>query len=77
MHIDMDCFFVSVGLRNHPEFKGRPVAITHARSGVINSNDPTRQALRDQEFALYEERLPEGCQPLWFIGLLGPLNLSL
>ncbi|CAG9767888.1 unnamed protein product [Ceutorhynchus assimilis] len=60
MHIDMDCFFVSVGLRKHPELKGKPVAITHARSGVINSNDPSKQAARDQEFALYQERLPEG-----------------
>ncbi|KAJ8956255.1 hypothetical protein NQ318_014989 [Aromia moschata] len=30
MHIDMDCFFVSVGLRDHPELHGKPVAITHA-----------------------------------------------
>ncbi|XP_066144845.1 DNA repair protein Rev1 [Euwallacea fornicatus] len=60
MHIDMDCFFVSVGLRKYPELRGQPVAITHARSGVINSSDPTRQAIREQEFALYEERLPEG-----------------
>ncbi|XP_066255696.1 DNA repair protein Rev1 [Euwallacea similis] len=60
MHIDMDCFFVSVGLRKHPELRGQPVAITHARSGVINSSDPTRQTIREQEFALYEELLPEG-----------------
>lgn len=31
MHIDMDCFFVSVGLRNRPELKGKPVAVTHAK----------------------------------------------
>ncbi|XP_076377427.1 rev1 DNA directed polymerase [Megalopta genalis] len=31
MHIDMDCFFVSVGLRNKPELKGLPVAVTHAK----------------------------------------------
>ncbi|RXG58591.1 DNA repair protein REV1 [Armadillidium vulgare] len=30
MHIDMDCFFVSVGLINHPELVGQPVAVTHA-----------------------------------------------
>lgn len=30
MHIDMDCFFVSVGLINHPELIGHPVAVTHA-----------------------------------------------
>ncbi|TGZ65747.1 hypothetical protein CRM22_005716 [Opisthorchis felineus] len=31
-HIDMDCFFVSVSLRNRPELKDKPVAITHASS---------------------------------------------
>eukprot|EP00070_Physeter_catodon_P046017 XP_028352911.1 DNA repair protein REV1 isoform X2 [Physeter catodon] len=28
MHVDMDCFFVSVGIRNRPDLKGRPVAVT-------------------------------------------------
>ena len=32
MHIDMDCFFVSVGLKNHPELKTFPVAVTHAKN---------------------------------------------
>lgn len=31
MHIDMDCFFVSVGLRTHPHLKGQPVAVTHSK----------------------------------------------
>ena len=31
MHIDMDCFFVSVGLRKRPDLRGLPVAVTHAR----------------------------------------------
>ena len=31
MHIDMDCFFVSVGLRNHPHLRGKPVAVTHSK----------------------------------------------
>ncbi|KAG5680848.1 hypothetical protein PVAND_010329 [Polypedilum vanderplanki] len=31
MHIDMDCFFVSVGLRNKPHLKGIPIAVTHSR----------------------------------------------
>ncbi|CAH1257907.1 DNA repair protein REV1-like isoform X2 [Branchiostoma lanceolatum] len=31
MHLDMDCFFVSVGLRNHPELRGKPVAVTHSK----------------------------------------------
>ncbi|XP_065211297.1 DNA repair protein REV1 [Planococcus citri] len=31
MHIDMDCFFVSVGIRNRPDLKGLPVAVAHSR----------------------------------------------
>ncbi|XP_055946047.1 DNA repair protein REV1-like isoform X2 [Argiope bruennichi] len=31
MHLDMDCFFVSVGLRKHPELRGLPVAVTHSK----------------------------------------------
>ena len=30
-HIDMDCFFVSVGLRARPELRGRFVAVTHTK----------------------------------------------
>lgn len=31
MHIDMDCFFVSVGLRSRPQLRGLPVAVTHSK----------------------------------------------
>ncbi|KAL5013110.1 hypothetical protein ScPMuIL_007380 [Solemya velum] len=31
MHIDMDCFFVSVGLRKRPDLRGKPIAVTHSR----------------------------------------------
>ncbi|KAL3270733.1 hypothetical protein HHI36_021258 [Cryptolaemus montrouzieri] len=55
MHIDMDCFFVSVGLRNRPELKGKPVAVTHARNGQISSVRPGRSA----EIAMNLERAPE------------------
>ncbi|KAL2718327.1 DNA repair protein Rev1 isoform X1 [Vespula squamosa] len=47
MHIDMDCFFVSVGLRNRPHLRGLPVAVAHAKgnkstntkSNNVNNND--------------------------------------
>lgn len=55
MHIDMDCFFVSVGLRNRPHLRGQPVAVTHSKGGA------TRSASRpgadpERERAMYEER---------------------
>ncbi|XP_012142918.1 rev1 DNA directed polymerase isoform X2 [Megachile rotundata] len=44
MHIDMDCFFVSVGLRDKPELKGLPIAVTHAK-GNKNLANSNKQAL--------------------------------
>uniref|UniRef100_H2ZFE8 DNA repair protein REV1 n=1 Tax=Ciona savignyi TaxID=51511 RepID=H2ZFE8_CIOSA len=41
IHIDMDCFFVSVGLLSRPHLKGRPVAVTH------HSNAPAKYQLID------------------------------
>lgn len=31
VHIDLDCFFVSVSIRDKPHLKGRPVAVCHAK----------------------------------------------
>lgn len=56
----MDCFFVSVSLRNHSELHGKPVAIAHARYAEIANIKPEQKANREQEFALYGERLPVG-----------------
>lgn len=55
MHIDMDCFFVSVGLRDRPHLRGLPVAVTHSKGGAA------RSALRpgadpERERAMYEAR---------------------
>ena len=36
MHIDMDCFFVSVSIRKFPHLRGKPVAVAHAKG---NSNE--------------------------------------
>jgi DNA repair protein REV1 len=38
MLIDMDCFFVSVGLRDRPHLRGLPVAVTHAKGNIPHSN---------------------------------------
>ncbi len=31
IHIDIDCFFVSVSIRDKPHLRGKPVAVTHAK----------------------------------------------
>ena len=33
MHIDIDCFFVSVGLLKRPDLVGQPIAVAHAKTG--------------------------------------------
>ncbi|KAF2888357.1 hypothetical protein ILUMI_17816, partial [Ignelater luminosus] len=57
MHIDMDCFFVSVGLRNRPELRGQPVAVTHAKSlqGAVNRPEGSAET----EHALLKKYFPE------------------
>ena len=32
IHIDLDCFFVSVSIRDKPHLRGKPVAVTHAKA---------------------------------------------
>lgn len=53
MHIDMDCFFVSVGLVDRPELRGFPVAVTHAKG---NSSLKREGVDRGAEFGLYVKR---------------------
>uniref|UniRef100_A0A1A9WC86 DNA repair protein REV1 n=1 Tax=Glossina brevipalpis TaxID=37001 RepID=A0A1A9WC86_9MUSC len=58
MHIDMDCFFVSVGLRKHPHLRGQPVAVTHSKGG--SSDIPVHpQANREAEMKLFEKRFQQ------------------
>lgn len=38
MHIDMDSFFVSVALKDKPELKDKPVAVTHSQKKGPSSN---------------------------------------
>ncbi|KAK9302744.1 hypothetical protein QLX08_005362 [Tetragonisca angustula] len=52
MHIDMDCFFVSVGLRDRPELKGLPIAVTHAKG----NKDGEHGSLSEIASCSYEAR---------------------
>uniref|UniRef100_A0A0A9X5V3 DNA repair protein REV1 n=1 Tax=Lygus hesperus TaxID=30085 RepID=A0A0A9X5V3_LYGHE len=57
MHIDMDCFFVSVGIRDKPHLKGKPVAVTHSKSGAGNHREGVNLL---QEIEAYRKRLGYG-----------------
>uniref|UniRef100_A0A8D8MWR3 DNA repair protein REV1 n=2 Tax=Culex pipiens TaxID=7175 RepID=A0A8D8MWR3_CULPI len=59
MHIDMDCFFVSVGLRSHPELRGQPVAVTHSKGSEAGTMQTRPGQDRAKEIELYQKRLEE------------------
>ncbi|KAK4476999.1 hypothetical protein RD792_016201 [Penstemon davidsonii] len=47
IHIDMDCFFVSVVIRNHPDLLDKPVAVCHSDNArgaaeISSANYPAR-----------------------------------
>ena len=52
-HIDMDCFFVSVGLRSRPDLRGRPVAVTHTKG---NNPDDKTASMAEIASCSYEAR---------------------
>ncbi|KAL1122064.1 hypothetical protein AAG570_003470 [Ranatra chinensis] len=57
MHIDMDCFFVSVGIRNRHHLMGKPVAVTHARGNNAHPREGADPTLERKLYAKkYEEK---------------------
>ncbi|XP_023315585.1 DNA repair protein REV1 [Trichogramma pretiosum] len=56
MHIDMDCFFVSVGLRKHPELKGFPIAVAHAKGNKQGSSNDEIESMSEVASCSYEAR---------------------
>lgn len=59
MHIDMDCFFVSVGLRSRPHLKGLPIAVTHSKGRNVNNLQSVDGTNRAKEMELYVKRHEE------------------
>ena len=52
VHIDLDCFFVSVSIRNKPFLKGKPVAVAHAKLPKDNrTKQPTAEFKKQHESA--------------------------
>lgn len=54
MHIDMDCFFVSVALCNHPELIGQPVAVTHAKGNPTHQREGINPKF---EYEFYKKKM--------------------
>ncbi|KAJ4444916.1 hypothetical protein ANN_06715 [Periplaneta americana] len=62
MHIDMDCFFVSVGLKDRPHLRGLPVAVTHGRGNVTPLHQ-RKGVNRAFEANYYRQKLQDDSTP--------------
>ncbi|CAO3632949.1 unnamed protein product [Cunninghamella blakesleeana] len=54
MHVDFDCFFTSVGIKDRPELKDQPVAVAHGNGLKDNSSSDIASCnYKAREFGVY------------------------
>lgn len=68
MHIDMDCFFVSVGLRNHPDLRGFPVAVAHSKGNKQGSSESDEHGSMSEVASCSYEARKAGVKNGMFLG---------
>lgn len=56
VHVDLDCFFVSVSLRDRLYLRGKPVAVTHAKLPRLNKSEAAPSSMSTSSTARAEAR---------------------
>jgi hypothetical protein len=41
LHVDMDAFFASIEQRDHPEYRGKPLAVGNVAEPAVSLQKPT------------------------------------
>jgi nucleotidyltransferase/DNA polymerase involved in DNA repair len=60
VHLDVDCFFVQVELLNHPELRGKPVAVyQHGDILAVSYEAKEKGVLKHQTPESVQEQFPD------------------